>query len=136
MLAAAHHIETAVQETDAMVANLAQMLETKLEAQLYPASLNPMKFGDRVGSTRALILQLAEKLAIINEEKSKVATAAAARLVLNQMLLEKLLSLTEFDGDFQLVVDFNSQYAQLIEMKNAINEASTGDLIGSEGVIV
>ncbi|KAJ3274844.1 hypothetical protein HDV01_002048 [Terramyces sp. JEL0728] len=72
----------------------------------YPPGINPIELLARFKLNREKQSNLQESQGLLNVKKKKVAEKINERLQENKQLMNKLLSLTEYSGDYEAVDEF------------------------------
>lgn len=79
---------------------LSKMYASKLSQ--YPPDLRPTELLNRVDNCKSNLERLSKNKDLVEKSKNEIHSKIASKMQENKEMLEHLLTLTEFDGDYQL----------------------------------
>ncbi|KAI8900243.1 hypothetical protein BC833DRAFT_302584 [Globomyces pollinis-pini] len=109
---AVNNLQIAFDQTEKQILNL-ESQSIELHKELYPASINPANILSRIEKIQNNMIKYKETAEMIEIQKKDLALKISSSLEENKMLMERILNVTNFSGDFDELVKFQQLAEQI-----------------------
>lgn len=113
LVQACNQLEYAISETSNTLDQIQDSYKDQL-SQTYPPGINPILLLKRIEVAKDRIIKQIEQKQLLEEQKLTICTTLNEQIAENKRLLEKLLSITEFSGDYDVMEQFQEVASMVV----------------------